>query len=95
MFKCFTFFHSKGNTKENIFYDVKNAVDVPIIPVFLVGKRGRVQKEEKGRGEVNKKGDHHPEFLGVIHKEYGWVLDLSIQEYDAVNNDQDCFYRGG
>jgi len=27
----FAFFHSKGNTKENIFYDVENIVDIPVI----------------------------------------------------------------
>jgi len=76
----FTFFHTKCNTKEYIFYNVKYAVDVPIVLVFLVGKGGRIQKEEKGRGKINKNGDDDPEFFGVIYKKYGRVLDLAIKE---------------
>lgn len=95
MFRCFAFFHTKGNTKENILYDVKNIVDVPIIVMLLFGKGGGIQKEEEGGGEINKERNYNPELFGIIYKKDRWVLDLSIQEYKAVNDDQDGFYRCG
>jgi len=80
IFGCFTFFHTKCNTKEYIFNNVKYAVDIPIVLVFLVGKGRRIQKEEKGRGKINKNGDDDPELFGVIYKKYRRVLDLAIKE---------------
>jgi len=72
--------HSECDTKQNIFYNVKNVVDIPVIIVFFLGKRGGIQKEEKRRRKIDKKGDYHPEFLGLIYEENGGVFDLSVKE---------------
>jgi len=88
------FFHAKGDAKEKVLYNVEYVVDIPIVPVILIVEIAGVNKKEKGGRKVYKKGDYDPEFLAVIDKKYGGVLNLAIKEQDAVYNDKHVLSRG-
>jgi hypothetical protein len=71
-----------------MFQYLEYVIDRPVIFAFLVGKGGCVQEKEQGRGKIQQQGDDKPELFGVIYKHDRWVLDLFVEEQDAINNEQ-------
>ena len=65
--------------------------------MFRLGKIPGNQEEEKRGRKIEKKGDDNPKFLGIVDKKYCRILDLAIEEQQAINDDQDCLNgcRGG
>ena len=78
MFQLFIFFHGKRDGEKKVLYNIKKVVNTPIIFVFLIRKGGRIDKEEKGGGEIDQEGDNDPEFLFIINIKYGRVLYLLV-----------------
>jgi hypothetical protein len=59
-----------------------------------IGKGRRVYEEKECRRKVDQERDDDPEFLYIVHIEYRGVLDLLVQEENAIYDQQDILRRG-
>jgi len=64
----FAFLHAERYTEQDILYNIKNIINIPVAFVFLVCKCGRIDEEEESRGKIDKKCDDDPEFFGLVNE---------------------------
>jgi hypothetical protein len=63
--------------------------------MFLLGKSGCIDKEEKRGGEIDKESDDDPEVFRIEHVKNGRIFYLLVKEENTVNDDKNGFQGGG